>query len=50
MNPVGDDGVRPARRKLLARLAVPLLAVALLLAGLILITLPVHAENIGWFA
>ncbi|WP_426979271.1 hypothetical protein ACQCSU_08335 [Pseudarthrobacter sp. O4] len=42
--------MRPARRKLFARLAVPLLAVALLLAGLILITLPVRAENFGWFA
>jgi hypothetical protein len=50
MNPVGDHRPGPGRRKFVADLAAPLLAVSLLLAGLILTSLPVRSENIGWFA
>jgi uncharacterized membrane protein len=50
MNPVGEHRPRPGRRKLAADLAAPLLAVLLLLAGLILTSLPVRSENFGWFA
>ncbi|MDQ0848971.1 putative membrane protein [Arthrobacter sp. B3I9] len=50
MNPVGEHRPGPGRRKLAADLAAPLLAVLLLLAGLILTSLPVRSENFGWFA
>ena len=50
MNPLGEDRARPGRRTLIAALAAPLLAVSLLLTGLILTSLPVRTENVGWFA
>lgn len=50
MNPVGDDRETPARRRLIADLAAPLLAVSLLLAGLVLTSLPVRSQDVGWFA
>jgi heme/copper-type cytochrome/quinol oxidase subunit 1 len=50
MNPVRDHGAGPGRRKLAAELAAPLLAVSLLLAGLILASLPARSADIGWFA
>lgn len=40
----------PARRRLVADLAAPLLAVSLLLAGLVLTALPVPSHDVGWFA
>jgi heme/copper-type cytochrome/quinol oxidase subunit 1 len=50
MNPVGDDRAAPDRRQLIADLAAPLLAALLLLAGLILTSLPVRSRDVGWFA
>ncbi|MCU1523058.1 MAG: hypothetical protein JWM01_2388 [Arthrobacter sp.] len=50
MNSLGHDRVRPGWRKLVADLAAPLLAVSLLLAGLILTSLPVRSQDFGWFA
>ena len=50
MNPVGEDRAAPGRRRLVADLAAPLIAVALLLAGLILTSLPVSSLDVGWFA
>ncbi|MCU1511515.1 MAG: hypothetical protein JWO34_1355 [Arthrobacter sp.] len=50
MNSLGPDRVRPGWRKLVADLAAPLLAVSLLLAGLILTSLPVRSQDFGWFA
>ena len=50
MNPVGDDRATPWRRQLVADLAAPLLAVSLLLAGLVLTSLPVSSQDVGWFA
>jgi hypothetical protein len=50
MNPGRGHRAGPGRRKLVADLAVPLLAVSLLLAGLVLTSLPVRSENFGWFA
>ena len=50
MNPVGDHRPGHGQRKLVAELAAPLLAVSLLLAGLILTSLPVGSEDFGWFA
>ncbi len=50
MNPLGEGGTRPDRRKVLARLAAPVLAAALLLAGLPLTLVPARTETFGWFA
>jgi uncharacterized membrane protein len=50
MNSLGPDRVRPGWRKLVADLAAPLLGVSLLLAGLILTSLPVRSQDFGWFA
>jgi heme/copper-type cytochrome/quinol oxidase subunit 1 len=50
MNPIGDDRAAPGRRQLIADLAAPLLAVLLLLAGLILTSLPVRPRDVGWVA
>lgn len=50
MNAPGDGRVGPGRRRLVADLAAPLLAVSLLLAGLVLTALPVRSHDVGWFA
>ena len=50
MNPLGDQRPGPGRRKLVADVAAPLLAVSLLLTGLILASLPVPPADLGWFA
>lgn len=50
MNALGEDGTRPGRRRFLVRLAVPVLAAALLLAGLLLTMVPARTETFGWFA
>ena len=50
MNPTGGNGDVPSRTGRLAGFAAPLLAVALLVAGAVLLSLPVRQENFGWFA
>jgi heme/copper-type cytochrome/quinol oxidase subunit 1 len=50
MNPMGDKEPRPSRAGRLARVAAPLLALALLVAGIVLLSLPVRQESVGWFA
>ena len=50
MNPSGDRESGPSRQRRLAGLAVPLLAVALLAAGAVFLSLPVRQEEFGWFA
>ncbi|MET3951621.1 hypothetical protein [Arthrobacter sp. UYEF36] len=50
MNSSGDQESAPSRQGRLARLAVPLLAVALLAAGVVFLSLPVRQEEFGWFA
>lgn len=50
MNATGGTGDGPSRAGRLARNAVPLLAVALLVAGAVLLSLPARQENFGWFA
>ncbi|MDN4644571.1 hypothetical protein [Arthrobacter sp. PsM3] len=50
MDPTGEKESGPSRTGRLARFAVPFLAVALLAAGMVLLSLPVRQENFGWFA
>ncbi|MDR7082540.1 heme/copper-type cytochrome/quinol oxidase subunit 1 [Arthrobacter ginsengisoli] len=50
MNPTGEKESGPSRGGWLARVAVPLLAGALLAAGMVLLSLPVRQESFGWFA
>ena len=50
MNATGDKESGPSRQRRLAGLAVPLLAVALLAAGAVFLSLPVRQEEFGWFA
>lgn len=50
MSPPGDKKSAPRPRRRLVRLAVPLLAVALMAAGAVFLTLPVRQETFGWFA
>ena len=50
MNQQGNRSAGRARRRLLGRLAVPLAATAMLLAGLVLLAQPVSSEDFGWFA
>ena len=50
MNPTGQREPGPSRAGRLARLITPLLAVALLVAGAVLLSLPVRQESVGWFA
>lgn len=50
MNALGENQPGPSRAGRLARFAVPLLAVALLAAGVVLLSLPVRQESVGWFA
>ncbi|AOT02437.1 hypothetical protein [Arthrobacter sp. U41] len=46
----GDKDAGPPRQRRLARLAVPLLAAALLAAGTVCLLQPVRQEDFGWFA
>lgn len=50
MNPTGQQEPGRPRAGRLARYVAPLLAVALLAAGAVLLSLPVRQENFGWFA
>ena len=50
MDPRGNRSSGRARTSLLGRVAVPLAAVAMLLAGLVLLAQPVPQEDFGWFA
>ena len=50
MNPSGDKESAPPRQRRLPRLAVPLLAVALMAAGVVFLSMPVRQESFGWFA
>ena len=50
MKSTGDKDAGPPRQRRLARLAVPLLAVALLAAGTVFLLQPVPQEDFGWFA
>lgn len=50
MTASGDQDSAPSGQRRLARLAVPLLAVALLAAGAFFWSLPVRQEQFGWFA
>ena len=50
MNQQGNRSTGRPRKSLLGRVAVPLAATAMLLAGLVLLAQPVPAEDFGWFA
>jgi hypothetical protein len=50
MDPRGNRDAGPAGARLLGRLAVPLIALVMLLAGLVLLAQPVPQEDFGWFA
>ena len=50
MDPRGNRGSGSARTNLLGRVAVPLAAAAMLLAGLVFLAQPVQQEDFGWFA
>ena len=50
MDPRGNQDAGRARKNLLGRVAVPLAATAMLLAGLVLLAQPVSQEDFGWFA
>ena len=50
MEQQGNRSAGRARKSLLGRVAVPLAATAMLLAGLVLLAQPVPAEDFGWFA
>ncbi|MFF2244917.1 hypothetical protein ACFVTM_12145 [Arthrobacter sp. NPDC058130] len=50
MDQRGDRRAGRARKRLLGRVAVPLTAAAMLLAGLVLLAQPVSSEDFGWFA
>jgi len=50
MDPRGNRDAGRDRKSLLRQLAVPLIALALLLAGLALLALPAPQEDFGWFA
>ena len=46
----GNRNSGRARKNLLGRVAVPLAAAAMLLAGLVFLAQPVQQEDFGWFA
>jgi heme/copper-type cytochrome/quinol oxidase subunit 1 len=46
----GNRNTGRARKNLLGRVAVPLTAAAMLVAGLVFLAQPVSQENVGWFA
>ncbi len=48
MDPRGNRGSGRARKSLLASVAVPLVAAAMLLAGLVFLAQPVSQEDFGW--
>ena len=50
MDPRGNRDAGRDRKQLFGRLAVPLAAAAMLLAGLVLLALPAPQEDFGWFA
>lgn len=50
MDPRGNRGSGSARKSVLGRVAVPLAAAAMLLAGLVFLAQPVAQEDFGWFA
>jgi heme/copper-type cytochrome/quinol oxidase subunit 1 len=50
MNPTGQQEPGRSRAARLGRFVAPLLAVTLLAAGAVLLSLPVRQENFGWFA
>ena len=50
MNPSGAKEAGPSRQGRPVRLAVPLLAVALMAAGAVFLSLPVRQQDFGWFA
>jgi heme/copper-type cytochrome/quinol oxidase subunit 1 len=50
MDPRGNRSSGRARKNLLGRVAVPLAAAAMLLAGLVFLAQPVSQEDFGWFA
>ncbi len=50
MDPRGNRDAGRAGTRLLGRLAVPLVALTMLLAGLVLLSRPAPEEDFGWFA
>lgn len=50
MDPRGNRDAGRARKSLLGSLAVPLLALAMLLAGLVVLAQPLPQADVGWFA
>ncbi|BCW72710.1 cbb3-type cytochrome c oxidase subunit I [Arthrobacter sp. NicSoilB8] len=50
MDPRGNRDAGRARKRQPGRLAAPLVAAAMLLAGLIFLSQPVPPEDFGWFA
>lgn len=50
MDQQGNRRAGGARKNAIGRVAVPLVAAAMLLAGLVLLAQPVSSEDFGWFA
>lgn len=48
MDPRGNRGSGSGRKSVLGRVAVPLVAAAMLLAGLVFLAQPVAQEDFGW--